>query len=333
MYEHFKHQFIASISTNFSINDLEFISKEMDKIAYDYDIKKKETSVVVYNSELPEMAKTFLVCKKIEGLSKDTLYNYKLILEKFFLATQKTPEQIIPNDIRIYLYKYQETRKISNRSLDKVRQALSSFFVWANGEGYLSNNPMSIIKPIKFEKKPRVSLSQIDLEYLRQSCITYKEKAIIEFLYSTGCRLSELINVKKTDIDWNKKTVLILGKGLKYRTTYINAKAEIALMNYFKSRNDDNEHVFVSDRKPHGQMHKSGISKIIRLLSQRNLEYVDKPITPHIFRHTTATTALNNGMPIEDISKLLGHENISTTMIYAKASNDKVQSEHKKYVI
>lgn len=331
MYEQFKQQLIVLLSDNFNSEDLNLISQKLDLAAYNYDITQKETSVIVYNSDLPELVKTFLVCKKIEGLSEQTIYNYGTALKHFFSEIQKAPDQITSNDIRVYLYKYQETRHISNRSLDKLRQIFSSFFTWASDEQYIKQNPTTTIKKIKYESKQRKSLSQIELELIRASCSTVKEKAIIEFLYSTGCRISELSIVKKTDIDWDKKTVQLFGKGSKYRTSYINAKAEVALRNYIETRNDENEYLFVSDRRPYNRLHKAGLEKIIRNISERAM--LDIKFTPHTFRHTTATTAINNGMAVQDISKLLGHANISTTMIYAHTSDENVQINHQKYVI
>ena len=192
---------------------------------------------------------------------------------------------------------------------------------------------MITIKPIKFEKKPRQPLTQIELEYIRQACQTPKERAMVEFMYSTGCRVSEMAVVKKSDINWNTKEVRLFGKGKKHRTSFLNAKAEVALLNYFKTREDDNDYVFVSDRRPHNQMHKAGLEKIVRNLAKRASEHVSKPVSPHVFRHTTATTAMNSGMPVEDISILLGHASIATTMIYAKTSMENIRSGHKKYVV
>ena len=174
-------------------------------VAYNYDVKKNQTEVAVYNSELPEMVKTYLVCKKVEGLAEQTLYNYGNALRKFFFEVNKAPEQVSPNDIRVYLYQYQKLNGTSNRSLDKIRQMIYSFFSWACCEGYLQRNPSMTIKPIKFEKKERTPLTQIELEYIRRACADVRDKAIIEFLYSTGCRVSELTGINKEDVDWNTK--------------------------------------------------------------------------------------------------------------------------------
>ena len=333
MYEQFKNQFALTLSATYSTDNIEVILRKLDMVSYNYEISKKETSVAVYNSEMPEMVKTYLVCKKVEGLSEQTLYNYGNALRKFFFGLQKAPEQVNPNDIRVYLYRYQELNGTTSRSLDKIRQMICSFFNWACCEGYLERNPALSIKPIKYEKKERAPLTQIELEYIRKACGSVRDTAMIEFMYSTGCRVSELAAVKKSDIDWNKKTVHLFGKGKKHRNSYLNAKAEVALLEYLKSRDDESEYLFVSQRKPHGQLKRCAIEKVVRQIAERAVEQVKKPVSPHIFRHTTATTALNNGMPIEDISRLLGHESVGTTMIYAKVSENNVQNGHRKYVV
>lgn len=333
MYEQFRNHVMLNLSSQFSPDILEKIGAVLDRTAIDYDIKKKETSLAVYNSDLPELVKTYLVCKKIEGLTDATLYNYRKQLHMFFLAMQKPPEQVKTNDIRVYLYKYQAARNVSNRTLDKYREFLGNFFRWATDEGYLQNNPASVIKPIKYETKPRQALTQMDLEYMRIACRTEKERAIVEVLYSTGCRVSELVGLKKDDIDWNTGSVHLFGKGSKHRTSFLNAKATVALQSYLDKREDHGEYLFVSDRRPHNPIHKEAIEKIIRNISRRASDHVSKHVTPHVFRHTTATTALQNGMHIENISKLLGHERVDTTMIYAKLSMDQVQSGHRKYIV
>ena len=332
MYEQMRNDFALEIS-NLTDYNLAEILRVLDCVSSKYEIKAKETSLSVVEDELPSVVKMYLVCKKIEGLSETTLRNYKVLLNCFFCEVNKLPQAITANDIRLFLYTYQKNRNVSSRTLDKYREYLSHFFTWAYEEGYLQSNPSKNISAIKHETKPRESLTQIELEYLRQSCDSVKEKAIIEFLYSTGCRVSELVSVKKKDIDWNEKTVHLFGKGKKHRMSFINAKAQIALQEYLNNRCDDCEYLFVSSRKPYRPMHKDGIEKIVGNISDRAFDLTGKRITPHILRHTTATTALRSGMPIADISKLLGHENIDTTMIYAKSSLSDVQAGHKKYII
>lgn len=334
MYEHFRNEFqYAAAEHGMSQQAVLDALAIMDRIAARYEVSKKETALAVYSEEVPEVVKIYLVCKKIEGLSQQTLDTYLRMLKLFFREIKKPLPQITTNEIRVYLFGYQQQRGCSNRSLDKYRQYLASFFGWAADEGYIQQNPMRTIPAIKYEKKPRENLTQLELEYLRQSCRTPRERAIIEFLYSTGCRVSELSGVKLSDINWTARTVHLFGKGSKHRTSYINAKCEVALKAWLKTRNDDCEYLFVTERKPYRQLKKDAVEKIVRNISGRSSDEMQKHVTPHVLRHTTATLALQNGMPIADISKMLGHEKIDTTMIYAHTCMESVQAGHRKYVI
>lgn len=332
MYEQFRNDFAIEIAS-FDKHVVEEILYAMDRAAVRYNIALKEIGLAVVEEEIPRVVQMYLVCKKMSGLSDTTLHNYQTFLRVFFGEIGKSPQSVTANDIRLFLYRYQESRGVSSRTLDKYREYLSHFFTWAYEEGYLNANPTRNISAIKHEEKPREALTQIELEYLRRACESAKERAIIEFLYSTGCRVSELANVKKTDINWNEKSVHLFGKGKKHRTSFINAKAQIALQEYLNSRCDDCEYLFVSSRRPYHQLHKDGVEKIVRNISNRTYDSIGKRITPHVLRHTTATMALHSGMPIADISKLLGHEKIDTTMIYAKSSIADVQAGHKKYIV
>lgn len=335
MYEQFKNDLLMLLANKagFSANEIESVLVNLDLVANDYEIKKKETAIVVYNNELPYLVKTFIVCKSIEGFSEQTLYNYTRHLRNFFFAIQKSPEQVDANDIRVYLFKYQQEREISNRSLDKVRSCLASFYSWMYIEGYIEKNPMLAVNKIKYEKKPRQSCTQADLEYLRMACKTLKQKAILEVLYSTGCRVGELVILKKSDINWQEKTVHLFGKGKKHRTSFLNAKAEIALKEYLNSRKDDKEWLFVSDRSPYDQMHNAGIQKIIREIANRAGDKVDKKVTPHIMRHTFCTTAIEHGASLVSVQKMAGHSDANTTMGYIHASNESAYIDHLKTIV
>ncbi len=334
MYERFRNDVLCEFhNSDIPRSTLNEVLRILDHAAARYDFREKELALSVYNDDLPEMAKTYLVCKKIEGLEDRTLATYMRTLKIFFREFAKPVEMITANDVRIFLFKYQQERKCSNRSLDKYRAYLASFFSWATDEGYLPRNPMRTIPAIKYERKPRQNLTQLELEYLRAGCQTSRERAIIEFLYSTGCRVSEISGVKKADVDWNTKSVHLFGKGKKHRTSFINAKSEVSLRTYLEGRNDTCEYLFVSQRRPHRQLKKEAIEKIVRNISVRSADHLQTHVTPHVLRHTTATMALQSGMPIEDISKLLGHESIDTTMIYAHTSMDTVQAGHRKHVV
>ena len=335
MYEQFKNDLLMKLVKNqfFSHEQIKLLFSYLDVVANDYDIKKKETAITVYNQELPNVVKMFIACKAVEGFSKGTLYNYTKHLTNFFFIIQKSPEQVTANDVRVYLYKYQQERNISSRSLDKIRSCLASFYSWMYIEGYIEKNPMIAVNKIKYEKKSKQPCTQTDLEYLRMACETLKQRAILEMLYSTGCRVGELVILKKSDIDWQEKTVQLFGKGKKYRTSFLNAKAEVALKEYLNSRKDDNEWLFVSDRKPYNQMHASGVQKIIREMAERTGDNVNKKVSPHVLRHTTASVMLENNADLSSIQIVLGHSNINTTMIYAHNTLEHVKLDHNRAVI
>lgn len=269
--------------------------------------------------------------KKIEGLSNGSLKTYELYLKNFLLSIHKPLREITANDIRVYLYSYQQKRKIGNRSLDGHRLVLNTFFEWLSDEGYISNNPCKHIHPIKYEAKPREPLTAIEMELIRDACRTYREKAIVEMFYSTGCRVSELIRLKKSDIDFRKGEVYLFGKGNKHRTSYINARAEVALKKYLFTRTDDNDGLFVIDRKPYTPLKKTGIEKIVREIGERS--GIGRRVYPHLIRHTTSTNLLEKGMSIAELQKMLGHEKVETTMIYAKVSQESIKYNHKRYMV
>lgn len=335
MYEKFKNDFMMRLYLHCQLSEdqIKDILRQLDNVACDYDIKERETSIIPYQQQLPEAVKIYLVSKKVEGWSDKTLYNRKLALTNFFLAVNKNPEQITTNDCRVFLYRYQEQRKVTNRTIDKYRDTLFSFFKWAKIEKYIPENPMEPIGKIKYSKPERRPLNQVELEYVRKSCITKKERAIVEILYSTGIRVGELVNLKISDIDWNDNSVRVYGtKDREFRTEFLNAKSEVALKEYLASREDNNEYLMVSDRKPHNRMHNCGIQKIIKQIAKRTIQ-VNKPITPHVFRHTMATQALASGMEITDLQQLLGHDQISSTLIYAHNNIEHVKMEHKRCII
>lgn len=312
----------------------EYLKTVRNKLALyvnDFDISQRETAVVKYTGYLPDFYKTYIVSRKIEGLSKKTLELYNLYLDDFFFTVNKRAEDITANDIRVYLYTTQENRNISNRTLDSRRTAIHAFFEWAAGEGYIDKNPCRPIKNIKYERVEKKPLTDMELERIRQVCETVREKAMIEFLYSTGARVTEVCGVKKADIDFYKGEVVVLGKGNKHRTTYLNARCKLLLKQYFAIRDDESEYLFVSERKPHKVLKKEAIERIVRIIGER--AELDRPLTPHLFRHTLATLMLQRGTPIAEVQKILGHVNINTTMIYAKVSDEDVKVSHMKYAI
>lgn len=335
IYGRMRNDFMQKLSSSMpmlSANDLNKIGAALDEASAKYTITEAELHLSVIGcEEFEHVIKTFLVVKHMEGLSKGTVGNYAMRLRTFMNYVCKPIGEVTANDIRIFLFRYQKDHNVSNRTLEHIRGCICTFMKWAASEEYIPASPVESLKPIKYETRPRQSLDQIDLEIIRRACTTPRELAIVEVLYSTGCRVSEMIAIKLSDIDWNKKTVLLFGKGKKYRTSFINAKAEVAIHAYLRSRKHESEYLFCNDRGG-DQMMRSNVERMIRVIAKRS-GLLNKTITPHIFRHTTATQALKSGMPVSDIQILLGHANVSTTMIYAHTSIDNVQMHHQKCIV
>lgn len=327
----FASEFMAKLDGKIPVDEMETVLRELQMFTNDYDIHKKETSLVPYEEQLPECYRVYMVSKKIEGLSKGTLQTYKLYLEHFLLNIGKPLEQVTTNDIRVYLYTYQQTKKVSNRTMDGRRLVLNTFFDWCFQEGYLPENPCRQIHPIKYEMKMVEPLTGIELELVRDACRTPREKALVETFYSTGCRVSEMAALTKDDIDFRKGEVHLFGKGAKHRISYINAKAEVSLKKYLSSRIDNNPALFVSERKPYKALQKSAIEQIIKKIGERS--GVGRRVYPHLIRHTTATDALERGMNVAEVQKILGHEKLDTTMIYAKVCQENVKFNHKRFIV
>lgn len=333
MFDEFRLSVLREMScAGIDDDTLRCVMAVIDRMGSEYDISKKCTALIPIELTAQHTLLEYLACKSLEGFSKETLKNYHTFLSNFLSAMKKPIEEITTNDIRSYLYKYQNVHGISNRTLDHLRSTISGIFHWAYAERKIEHDPSLAIRPIKFVVKPKPSLSQLNMEYVRKKLGDARERAIIETLYSTGCRVSELCGMKKSDVDWSNRTVQVFGKGGKYRTAFLNAKSIVALKDYLDSREDGNEYLFVSERKPHGKLTRAAVEKIVRIVSERAYYLTGVHITPHVFRHTTISTALRNGMPIQNVSKMVGHSEIKTTMYYAQIETSDVQYDHMRCV-
>lgn len=332
MYEQFRGEVMAKLPY-LDDETMKAVVSAIDSVATRYNIERVQNELIVYNGGLPDVCKAYLVSRSIEGLSQKTLQSYGQILGVFFRTMPKHLDKVTTNDLRVWLFNYGNERKVSNRTLDHYRTVVSEFFHWMAAEGWISADPSIQIKPIKYQKPQKKAMGQLDLEYIRDACKTPQEMAIIEVLYSTGCRVTELSRLKITDVDWEHKEVTLFGKGDKYRIAYLNARAVLALRRYLATRTDSNEHLIVSSRMPHNQLGKSGLERIVRRIAERAGSQLGVHITPHVFRHTTATLALQRGMPVQDVQRMLGHTNINTTMVYAEVDQNEVKSMHLKCVV
>lgn len=332
--ENFANEFVSKLDGKISDEALRTVLQELQVFASNYDINQRETHVVPYQNNIPDCYRVYMVAKKIEGMSPESMKTYNFYLTDFFEHINRPFEQVTTNDIRIYLYETQKRTGISNRTLDGKRLVINTFMDWCWKEEYIPNNPCASIKPIKFEEKPREPLSNMELEIVRDACENYRDKAMIELFYSTGCSLSEMVNLKISDIDFTSKEVHLFGKGSKHRTSYLNAKVEYMLKKYFeleRPKDSISDSVFVIFRKPYNEMHKGSIYARVKAIQKRS--GIERSLFPHLLRHTMATDALNRGMNVAEVKEILGHEKLDTTMIYAKISHDSVKFNHKRYIV
>ena len=270
----------------------------------------------------------YLDVKALEGCSKATIENYKFNLNKFLLGVGKDPTEIVTQDIRKYLADYKRERSVSNTTLDNMRRVFQSFFTWMHREGYVLKDPCAAVNKIRADKIIKNPYSDEEMELMREAAKNLREKAIIEVLYSTGMRIGELEKLNKDDIDFVNGKAIVFGKGAKEREVYFNVKAQLALKKYLENRNDTNEALFVGLQSPYNRLKVSTYEKILRELGGRCGVHCH----PHRFRRTCATILLNKGMPIQEVSKILGHAKLETTMIYCEINQQSVAANHKKYM-
>ncbi len=276
-----------------------------------------------------EYLQLFLDAKKIEGCSERTLQYYRVTIEKLLNQIEVPIRKISTEQIRAYLSEYQQINNCSKVTVDNVRRNISSFFSWLEEEDYILKSPMRRIHKIKTKQQVKEIISDEAIERLRDSCCCPRDLAMIDLLYSTGIRVGELVNLNISDINFEARECVVFGKGDKERRVYFDAKAKLHLQDYLQSRNDDNPALFVTLDSPYARLKISGVEIRIRELGRKlNLS----KIHPHKFRRTMATRAIDKGMPIEQVQKILGHSQIDTTMQYAIVNQNNVKSSHQRYI-
>lgn len=276
-----------------------------------------------------ELISSFISAKRVEGCSEKTLRYYSSTLKNVFSIVSVPVRQITTNDIRVYLAEYQGRGTVSKVTIDNIRRILSSFYSWLEDEDFILKSPIRRIKKVKVSKVVKEVYSDETLEIIRDSCENLRDLAMVDLLSSTGMRVGELVMLDRADIDFQNRECVVLGKGDKERLVYFDARTKVHLRNYIDSRTDDNPALFVTLNKPSNRLEISGVEKRLRELGRRL--NIDK-VHPHKFRRTLATKAIDKGMPIEQVQKLLGHQKIDTTLEYAMVSQNNVKISHRKYI-
>lgn len=317
---------------NQMINSLD--EKQIDKlkivlqeVLINYEVKHKKNDNGI--SDNGNLIQSFLSAKRLEGCSEKSLTYYQNTIELTLNSIDKNIKYITTNEIRQYLTDYQQKKNSSKVTIDNIRRILSSFFAWLEDEDYIIKSPVRRIHKVKSPTTIKETYSDESLELMRDNCETIRDLALIDILASTGMRVGELVLLNRDDINFHEKECVVFGKGDKERIVYFDARTKIHLSKYLDSRSDDNKALFVTLRAPYNRISIGGIETRVRELGKKlGLGKVH----PHKFRRTLATKAIDKGMPIEQLQKLLGHQKIDTTLQYAMVKQSNVKNAHRKYI-
>ena len=315
------------------------IKRIIEETVYNYEVTSKETALV--KSDLEDRINYFLATKKLEGLSEATLKNYSYNLRKLCKFFNKPVSMITSDDIKMFMYSESSTK--SPAGMNTFMTPIKLFFAWLQNEEFIIKNPCSSIKPVKEPKREKKPLNEEQVELLRDCDLSKRDRAILEFFLSTGCRVGEVEEVKINDIDFKNKTLLVIGKGNKQRRVYFTERCKRTIINYLKERENEginSEYLFCSMKAP--TQKKANTEPYKKLGSRAYQEIVEKmrvkagielKVTPHTFRHTFATFALRSGMKPEIIQQILGHNDVGLTLkVYAKLAQTEVEYTYRKLV-
>lgn len=276
-----------------------------------------------------QLVEKFLSAKAIEGCSPKTINYYKQTINNMYKYIDKSFVCISTDDLRHYLIDYQINGNLSRVTVDNVRRILSSFFGWLEDEDYILKSPVRRIHKVKSITTIKDTYSDEALEIMRDNCDNLRDLAIIDMLASTGMRVGEMVLLNRCDVDFQERECVVLGKGSKERIVYFDARTKLHLKNYLASRQDNNPALFVTLKAPHQRLQIGGIERRLRDIGKK---LKIQQVHPHKFRRTLATIAIDKGMPIEQLQKLLGHQRIDTTLQYAMVKQSNVKIAHKRFV-
>lgn len=291
-----------------------------------YEVQERCTEVAVLDTGPERILKKYVAVKRIEGIADSTLRRYYDENLKLIQFLRKSLQEVTTYDLRFYLSYRRQHGKISNRTLDGMRRCYSSFFSWLTAEGLIGRNPCAALAQIKYRKQVKKPYSATDMEKLRKACQNIRDLALVDFLYSTGCRVSETARMNIEDVDFERMECRVLGKGNKERIVYLSPVAAMHLKEYLGSREDAEDCLFEGWRGK--RITKNGIEALIRRIG--TYAGVDNA-HPHRFRRTLATNLLDRGMNIQDVAKILGHADLKTTQVYCYISQNNVRAAYQKY--
>lgn len=296
----------------------------------EYELQRNDSiATKSANTENARLTGAFLSAKRIEGCSEKSLSYYRKTIETMSEKIGKGITHITTNDLRSYLTDYQAERKSSKVTIDNIRRILSSFFSWLEDEDYILKSPVRRIHKVKTAVTIKETYTDEALETMRDHCDSLRDLALIDMLASTGMRVGELVLLNRDDINFEERECVVFGKGSKERMVYFDARTKIHLQNYLAQRTDSNNALFVSLKAPHERLQIGGVESRLRELGKR---LALPRVHPHKFRRTLATMAIDKGMPVEQLQRLLGHQRIDTTLQYAMVKQSNVKIAHRKYI-
>lgn len=322
----FINEVLKQLEGKFDEKQLKTIERTLYRCLKNKEIREKKVVLPKDNNEALDF---FIAAKKIEGCSIKSLNYYYTTLVKMLDKVNVIYFSITTEDIRTYLSDYQENSGVSKATIDNMRRIISSFFSWLENEDYIMKSPARRIRKVRVGKIVKEIYTEENIELMRQNCKNARDLAIIDMLYSTGMRVGELVRLNISDIDFENKECVVLGKGNKQRKVYFDAKTKIHLQQYLNSRKDTDPALFVSQLYPYNRLKISGVEIALRKIGEKL--HISK-VHPHKFRRTLATKAIDKGMPIEQVQHRLGHTKIDTTLGYAMVDDENVKISHKKFL-
>lgn len=321
-----KKQFLSDVekrlSDEITATQLQLVLASIADVLQFYSLSVVEIEATTNDDMLDAYTSALLV----EGKSHKTVDRYRYILKRM-MAFVKTPTRSITvYHIRNYIAS-EKNRGIADRTLEGYREVFNAYFGWLCREGLIPNNPVANLGAIKYAKKEKDVFSETDIEKMKFGCSSIRDRAIICFLKATGCRISEMTQLNRNDVDLNKLECIVLGKGNKERTVYLDSVAGMVLDCYLKSRSDNAPALFVG--KGSERLTPGGVRFILKKLgATTNVTHVH----PHKFRRTAATNLIKHGMPIQEVAAILGHDKLDTTMQYIVLDKAAIKSSYNKYI-
>jgi site-specific recombinase XerD len=317
------------LASTLSMTQLEELRRVLTYRLCEVEIAARQTADPHEREGNGGLLEVFIAAKRIEGCSDKSLKYYEATIRDMLDKIDKPVRGINTDDLREHLATYRLERGVSNVTVDNIRRIFSSFFGWLEDEDYIIKSPVRRIHRIKTDKTIKETFSDEGLELLRDSCDQIRDLALIDLLASTGIRVGELVGLNKEDVNFNERECVVFGKGGNERVAYFDARTKIHLLDYLGSRDDSNPALFVSFVAPHERLMIGGVEMRLREIGKRADLY---KVHPHKFRRTLATRAIDKGMPIEQVQRLLGHKKIDTTMHYAMVNQANVKNSHRKFI-